>query len=227
MNDYFLDRAEAVAQDIRDAGFKAIAVQADVGDYAQVTEAVAKTERELGPVSILVNNAGNAGPQGYPLEFPLFWETEPGDWDKFMRVNLFGVMNCSRAVLPAMAQRKYGRVVTIVSDAGRTTEGRQADYRAAKAGAAGFMRGIARDGGRYGITANSIALATITPNLPADELSAWLASDDAKQRLSEYIVRRFGDPNDVAAVALLLCSDAGAWITGQTYPVNGGYTVAL
>lgn len=227
VNDFFLDRAEAVANEIRETGVEAVAVQADVGDYAQVTAAVARVEQELGDISILVNNAGNAGPQGFPLDFPLFWQTEPSDWDKFFRVNLFGVMNCSRAVLPKMSAQKYGRIVTIVSDAGRNPEARQADYGAAKAGAAGFMRGVAADGARFGITANSIALATMTPNLPPDQLAAFLNSDDAKQRLSNYLIRRFGDPNDAAAVALLLCSDAGAWITGQTYPVNGGYSVAL
>jgi NAD(P)-dependent dehydrogenase (short-subunit alcohol dehydrogenase family) len=137
------------------------------------------------------------------------------------------VMNCSRAVLPGMAERKYGRLITIVSDASRTTEQRMADYCAAKAGAAGFMRGIAGDGGRYGITANSISISTIEPPMPAEKLEAFLALDNTKARLSKYVVRRFGRPDDVAGVALLLASDAGAWITGQTYPVNGGYSVAL
>jgi NAD(P)-dependent dehydrogenase (short-subunit alcohol dehydrogenase family) len=184
-------------------------------------------EAELGPVSILVNNAGNGGPTGFPTAFPLFWQTEPKDWDKFFSVNLFGVMNCCRAVTPGMAQRQYGRIVTIVSDAGRNPEIRQSDYCAAKAGAAGFMRGLAADGGRYGITANSIALGTIEPVMPPERLSQYLADDQTKKRLSKYIVRRFGQPSDIAAMTLLLASDASSWITGQTYPVNGGYTSGL
>ena len=227
VNDFFAERAEAVVAEIEAMGVKAIPMVCDVGDYAQVSEGVARVERELGPVSILVNNAGNGGPNGYPLDFPLFWQTEPQDWDKFFRVNLFGVMNCCRAVTPGMAERKYGRIVTIVSDAGRGTEQRQADYCAAKAGAAGFMRGIAADGGRFGITANSIALASMEPPMPPEQLSAFLASDETRQRLSKYVIRRFGQPGDIAGMALLLSSDASAWITGQTYPVNGGYSSAL
>ena len=227
VNDFFADRAEAVCAEIAEIGVKATSMVCDVGDYAQVTESIAKVEDELGPVSILVNNAGNAGPSGYATEFPLFWTTEPDDWDKYFRVNLFGVMNCSRAVLPGMAERKYGRLITIVSDASRTTEQRMADYCAAKAGAAGFMRGIAGDGGRFGITANSISISTMEPAMPAEKIEAFLALDSTKARLSKYVVRRFGKPDDVAAMALLLASDAGAWITGQTYPVNGGYSVAL
>jgi NAD(P)-dependent dehydrogenase (short-subunit alcohol dehydrogenase family) len=224
VNDYFPERAAAVVAEITALGVKAVPMVCDVSDYAQVSKGVAQVERDLGPVSILVNNAGNAGPSGYQKEFPLFWETQPTDWDKFFRVNLFGVMNCCRAVTPGMAERKYGRLITIVSDAGRTTEGRMADYCAAKAGAAGFMRGLAADGGRFGITANSIALSTIAPNeTPSDSP----LSDSMKARLSHYVIRRFGKPSDVAGVALLLASDAGAWITGQTYPVNGGYTVSL
>jgi NAD(P)-dependent dehydrogenase (short-subunit alcohol dehydrogenase family) len=219
VNDFFAERAEAVVAEITSMGVKAVPMVCDVSDYAQVSSSMARVERDLGPVSILVNNAGNAGPSGYQKEFPLFWATEPKDWDKFFRVNLFGVMNCCRAVLPGMAERKFGRLVTIVSDAGRTTEGRMADYCAAS-----FMRGLAADGGRFNITANSISLSSIaTSDAPPDPAMA----ENIKARLANYVIRRFGKPSDVAAMVLLLASDAGSWITGQTYPVNGGYTVAL
>ena len=228
VNDFFPERAAAVVAEIKSRGGSAAPMVCDVGDYGQVTESVAQIEQVLGPVSILVNNAGNVGPGGYATEFPLFWKTEPKDWDKYLRVNLFGVMNCCRAVTPGMAERRYGRIVTIVSDAGRTTEARQADYCAAKAGAAGFMRGLAGDGGRFGITANSISLATMEPsNMSPEQLGAFVASDEGKARLSKYAIRRFGKPGDVAPLVLLLASDAGAWITGQTYPVNGGFSSAL
>jgi 3-oxoacyl-[acyl-carrier protein] reductase len=228
VNDYFADRAEAVVAEIREMGVNAFPMVCDVSDYEAVKVSVAQVERALGPVSILVNNAGNGGPSGYQTEFPLFWNTEPQDWDKFLKVNLYGVMYCTRAVLPGMAERKYGRLITIISDASRTTEPRMASYCAAKAGAAGFMRGIAGDAGRYGITANNISISTMEPpNMTPERREARMASDAVKAQLSRYVIRRFGQPSDVAAVTLLLASDAGSWITGQTYPVNGGYLVSL
>ena len=227
VNDFYAERADAVVAEIEEMGGKAVPMVCDVSDYDQVSAATAKVEEALGPVSILINNAGNGGPTGFPTAFPLFWETQPKDWDKFFRVNLFGVMNCCRAVTPGMAARKYGRIVTIVSDSGRNPENRQSDYSAAKAGAAGFMRGLAADGGRYGINCNSIAISSIQPAMSPEDREAFRTSDRSKAALSKYIIRRFGEPSDIAGMALLLSSDAASWITGQTYPVNGGYTSGL
>ena len=227
VNDFHRDRAEAVAAEIVAEGFAATPMVADVGELDQVRAGVAAAEMTLGPISILVNNAGNGGPDGFPTDFPLFWESDPARWHRFLHVNLFGVMNCCHAVLPGMVARRHGRVVTIVSDAARNLEVRQADYTAAKSAAAGFMRGLAADAARFGVTANSVAIATIRPNLPEDELARFLASDRSQAQLLRYPIRRYGLPEDVAGLAVLLCSDAAAWITGQTYPVNGGYSAAL
>jgi NAD(P)-dependent dehydrogenase (short-subunit alcohol dehydrogenase family) len=228
VNDYFADRAEAVVAEIKAMGVKAVPMVCDISDYEAVQAGVALAEQALGPISILVNNAGNMGPSGYQTEFPLFWTTGPDEWEKFFNVNLYGAMYCARAVLPGMAERQYGRLITIISDASRTTEPRMAAYCAAKAGAAGFMRGIAGDGGRFGITANNISISTMEPpGTTPEQREARMASQETKARLSKYVIRRFGMPSDVAAVALLLASDAGSWITGQTYPVNGGYLVSL
>ena len=118
-------------------------------------------------------------------------------------------------------------MVTIVSDAGRIGEQRLAAYSAAKAGANGFIRSLAKEAGRFGITCNSISLSTLEPPLPEAELTEYLASERAKKHVSRYLIRRFGKPDDVAAMTLFLCSDAASWITGQTYPVNGGYSFAV
>lgn len=227
VNDFHRDRAEAVATEVEALGVRAAVMVADVGELDQVRAGVAAAEAALGPVSILVNNAGNGGPDGFPPEMLPFWETRPERWRRFVHVNLFGVMNCCHAVLPGMVGRGYGRVATIVSDAARTLESRQADYAAAKAGAAGFMRGLAADAARFGVTANSIAIASIQPSLPPAELETFLGSERTRAQLSRYAIRRHGLPEDVVGAALLLCSDAGAWITGQTFPVNGGYSPAL
>jgi len=226
VNDFVAERAAAVAAEIQALGVPAIAVPADVGDHAAVCAAMAGAAT-LGPVTILVNNAGNAGPDHVMRPSPLFWETDPADWDRFFRTNLQGVMNCCHAVLPGMVAQERGRIVTIVSDAGRVGEARLAAYAAAKAGAAGFMRSVAREVGRYGITANCISLSTLEPALEEPEKSRFMASEQARTLVGRYAIRRFGKPEDVAGMALFLCSDAAGWITGQTYPVNGGYSFAV
>lgn len=226
VNDFVAERAAAVAAEIEALGVRACAVQADVGDYASVQTALAQAEQTLGPVTLLVNNAGNAGPRDAMALSPFFWETDPSEWDRYFRTNLQGVMNCCHAALPGMVKHNKGRIVTIVSDAGRVGEARLVTYSAAKAGAAGFMRALAREAGRFGITANAISLSSLEPQLDADAKAEFLASEHAKAHVSRYVIRRFGKPDDVAYMALFLCSDAAAWITGQTIPVNGGYSFA-
>ncbi len=228
VNDFVLERAEAVAQEIRDAGGKAVAVQADVGDYASVKAAFDAAAEALGPISLLVNNAGNAGPNSQIRLTDDFWSTDIADWDRFFRTNLYGVMNCCHVALPAMvAAGQGGRIVTITSDSGRVGDARLAAYCGAKAGAAGFMRALARETGRHGITCNNVSLATLDPPIPEDQREAYYAMDRTKAQLSRYTIRRFGTPDDVAGMVLFLCSDAASWITGQTYPVNGGYSFSL
>ena len=227
VNDFVAERAEAVAQEIRDAGGRAIGVQADVGDLTSVRAAVARATAELGPITILVNNAGMAGPNVQMGLARPFWESDPADWDRYFRTNSQGVMNCCHATLPAMVAAQHGRIVTIVSDSGRVGEARLSVYAAAKAAAAGFMRSLAKETGRHGITCNAISLSTLEPALPPEDLAAFLASDRTKSQLAQYVIRRFGKAEDVAAMALFLCSDAASWITGQTYPVNGGYSFAV
>ena len=227
VNDYYADRAEAVVAEIRALGGKAVAAQADVGDHASVSAAMAQVSRSLGPVTILVNNAGNAGPTSAMGNGPLFWEAPPEDWDRFFRTNTWGVMNCCHAALPEMAKQRRGRIVTIISDAGRMGGARIAAYSAAKAAAGGFVRALAREGGRFNITCNAISLATLEPPMAEEEKAKFLAGEQAKAIASAYVIRRLGKPDDVAGMTLFLCSDAASWITGQTYPVNGGYSFAL
>lgn len=227
VNDFVPERAAAVVAEIEALGVRAVAVPTDVGDHAAVTSAIAAANAALGPVTILVNNAGNAGPNSQMGRSSLFWETQPQDWDRYFRTNLQGVMNCCHAALPGMVAQGKGRIVTIVSDAGRVGEAKLAAYSAAKAGAAGFVRAIAREAGRFGITANAISLSALEPPLDDAAKAQFLASDHAKALVSRYVIRRLGKPDDVANMTLFLCSDASSWITGQTYPVNGGYNLAL
>jgi 2-hydroxycyclohexanecarboxyl-CoA dehydrogenase len=225
VNDFVLDRAAAVVDEIRQLGGKAIAIQCDVTDLGAVKAMVAQGVGEFGKIDVLVNNAGSAGANPSPDARKPFWEVGPEAWNSFIGVNFYGVLNCTSACIPGMIERKGGRIVTIISDAGRMGDSGLEIYAGAKAGAAGFMRAVARTLGRHLITANCVSIsATLTPNIEA-RLKA--DPDRLKKMMEKYIIRRPGRPEDVANMVLYLASDASSWITGQTYPVNGGYQLAL
>lgn len=224
VNDFDADRAESVVSEIKALGVEAFASSFDVRDPATVRASFAKVKEALGSVTILVNNAGNAGPSSQFKLDRMFWQEDPAEWAKFVETNFYGVLNCCHAALPDMVEEKRGRVVTIVSDSGRVGEPRQAVYSAAKAGAAGFMRSLAKEAARFGITCNSVALGTIQTMMNDEEFEQFKQSDQYKAAISQYPIRRWGTPEDVAGIALFLCSAASSWITGQTYPVNGGYS---
>jgi len=221
VNDIVASRAQEVAASIRAEGGEAVALAFDVTDFPAVIAAV----ESFGRVDVLVNNAGNAGVDGWPGMAP-FAQTSPADWEAFVRVNLYGVMNVTRAVLPGMIDGAWGRIITIVSDAARVGEPMMAAYAAAKAGAAGLTRSVANEVGRHGITANNVSLGTM--RTPLTEAS-WAGLDDAAAaiRLRGYAVRRPGLPADVAGLARYLAAPDASWITGQTIPLNGGYSNAL
>jgi NAD(P)-dependent dehydrogenase (short-subunit alcohol dehydrogenase family) len=224
VNDFSRERAEAVAAEVEKLGCKAMAAQCDVTDLRAVAAMFERARGGFGAVDILVNNAGNAGPDPRLVSRKPFWEQEATDWQPFLGTNLYGVLNCVRAAAPAMIAKSYGRIVTVISDAGRVGEPNLEIYSGAKAGAAGFMRAIARSLGRYSITANCVALGTTrTPATAAATDNEELA----KRILRSYTIRRFGEPEDAANMVLFLASDASSWITGQTIPVNGGYSFAM
>jgi len=224
VNDYYQDRAEAVAQEVRLLGCKALAIAADVTDRAAVTAMVDQAVAQLGPINVLVNNAGNMGAKPQEVERAPFWSASDETWAAFIGVNLYGVLNCTSAVMPGMVEHKRGKLITIISEAGRTGEAGLELYSAAKAGAAGFMRAVARSMGRNGITANCISIGTTRTPGVADVTED---PERAKRMLGQYTLRRFGEPTDIANMALFLASDASSWITGQTYPVNGGFSFNL
>lgn len=225
VNDYFAERAEAVASSIRDSGGNAFAVQADVSDAESVQRMVAQARELAGPVDVLVNNAGNLGATPSPEARKPFWEHGREAWNGTVEVNFYGVINCASACIPDMIERRGGRIITIVSDAGRVGETGLEVYSGAKAGAAGFMRAIARTLGRYQVTANTVAIsATATP---ATEKRLEEQPELLKKMMEKYVIRRPGRPDDIANMVLFLASEASAWITGQTYPVNGGFSFSL
>ncbi len=218
VNDIYEDRAAAVAADLG-GDRHAKPVKADVTSPLKIT----RMREATGPVDILVNNAGI--PTSGFGDLKLFVDTHPEDWEGAMRLNLGAVLHVTHAYLGAMVDQGWGRVVTIVSDAGRRGERFQAIYGAAKAGAMGFMRGVAAEVGAHGVTANCVALGTMKTGVTEEALTR---NPELEAKLARpYTVPRLGRPEDPAVLVALLCSEAGAWITGQVYPVDGGYAAAL
>ena len=223
VNDVVPAHADSVVEEIVSAGGRADALPFDVTDFAEV----ASTIGTYGDVSLLVNNAGNAGAEGL-VSITDFVDSDPEDWAKYFAVNLFGTMHCMHAVLPSMIRAGGGRIVTLVSDAARNGDAKVAAYAAAKAGAAGVCRSIAREVGRHGITVNCVSLGSIeTPAKAAARAEIPGAKERERKMLGAYVIRRPGTPEDVAGLVAYLASPLASWITGQTYPVNGGYTFSL
>jgi 3-oxoacyl-[acyl-carrier protein] reductase len=223
VNDIRPAQAEAAVEELLAAGGKAEALSFDVTDWDDVSQAIEGCDG----IDILVNNAGNAGASAFP-GLTDFVDTDPAVWHQFVAVNLFGVMNCARAVVPSMIAAEWGRVITIVSDAGRFGTTKVSPYAAAKAGAAGFCRSLAREVGRYSITVNCVSLSTIeTPTTDRPPATTPEEEEARRARMKPYVIRRRGTPEDVSGLVAFLASPMASWITGQTYAVNGGFTFSL
>jgi NAD(P)-dependent dehydrogenase (short-subunit alcohol dehydrogenase family) len=207
VNDIDADRAAAVATEIVARGDGAVAAPFDVTDYAAVVEAVGA----LGTVDILVNNAGNAGAN--TMVPKPFRHTRPADWEGPLRVNVYGVMNCSHAVVGGMCDRGWGRIITISSGAGtRGVNIGVAAYSAGKGAGISFTRTLALEVARSGVCANTLAIGLM--GMPDPEVTAAIARS--------IPVGRTGVPDDIAAACAWLSSDEAAWVTGQTIQLNGG-----
>jgi NAD(P)-dependent dehydrogenase (short-subunit alcohol dehydrogenase family) len=210
VNDLFADRAERVVEEIRSAGGSAEPVVCDVTDLEAVTESFARIEK----IDILINNAG-IPVTGFALKN--FVDDDPSTWKSFVDLNVYGPMNCTHAALSGMIERGWGRIVTISSESARAGDRKLGAYAASKGAGPALMRSVAKEVGRYGITCNSLSLAT-QRNASLDN-----ATDMTLGQLNAYIVPRLGRAADVAAAIVWLTSDDAAWVTGQTIPINGGY----
>jgi NAD(P)-dependent dehydrogenase (short-subunit alcohol dehydrogenase family) len=211
--------AEVVIGDVNTEGANAVAGEIGaVAGHLDVTDP--DSSRALvadhGPFAILVNNAGTD-------EFGFFADTEPRMWERILAINLTGVLACTHAVLPGMQEAGYGRIVNIASEAGRVGSKGSAVYSAAKGGVIAFTKVLAREGARYGITANAIAPGPIETPL----LMRALEFGEIGERIVETMkagtqLRRLGRPEEVAAAAAFLASDDSSYVTGETLGVSGG-----
>jgi 2-hydroxycyclohexanecarboxyl-CoA dehydrogenase len=196
------------------------ATELDVTDTASVARAVGAVADALGPVDVLVNNAGTD-------RFAFFVNTDEALWDFVLGVNLRGVLACTHAVLPAMHERGGGIIVNVASEAGRVGSQGSATYSAAKAGVIGFTKAIARESARYGVRCNAVAPGPIeTPLLnSAPEQLGELGARLKQAMIDATAVRRIGEPDEVAAVIAFLASDDASYVTGQTVNVSGGLSM--
>lgn len=232
VNDYFAERAQAVASEIEAAGGHAFAAPADITDKSLIDAAIDRAAQALGPIDILVNNAGvTVERRAIGGMAPTFLETQPEDWQKIINLNVWGMLHCCHRVLPSMQDRRWGRIVNIMSEAGRAGEARLAVYSGAKAAMLGFAKAIAQEHGRDCITANTIALGAVShegiTSGPLAPQSTPETDDRLARMLGAYPVarglKRLCRPEDVAPIVCLLASDCGAYITGQSLGVSGGY----
>jgi len=202
--------AETVARQARDLGRRGLAVVADVSDETQVGAAMARIFGELGEPDILVNNAG--------IDTTSTVEEMPTEmWDEMIRINLRSVFLCTRAVLPAMRRKGYGRIVNISSQLAHKGGAQMAHYAAAKAGILGFTRSLS-----YEVAKDNITVNAICPGPLDTELYRQLPEDWKRQKMSELIVGRPGKVEEVAPTALLLASEDGGFYIGATLNPNGG-----
>ncbi len=188
------------------------ALSLDVTDFESAKAAVEAT----GTLDVLVNNAGAD-------EFGFFVYTTPDQWRRVLDVNLGGVLNCTHAALPGMQQAGYGRIVNLSSEAGRVGSKGSAVYSAAKGGILGFTKAIAREGARYGVTANAIAPGPIeTPLLMSAKEFGEIGEKVIETMKEGTQMKRLGQPDEVAAAVAFLASDDATYVTGETLGVSGG-----
>ncbi|HVA24959.1 MAG TPA: SDR family oxidoreductase [Chloroflexota bacterium] len=190
-------------------------IDVDVADTAAVRRMVESVEQRLGPVDLLVNNAGwdRIGP---------FMESDEALWDRLLAVNLKGPIACSHAVLPGMIERRQGRIICVGSDAGRVGSSGEVVYSATKGGVIAFAKALAREVARYGILVNCVA--------PGPTDTPFLQGFGGNERILEAMtkatpLRRLAQPAEIAAAISFLASPDAAFITGQTLSINGGLTM--
>jgi 2-hydroxycyclohexanecarboxyl-CoA dehydrogenase len=220
VGDLRLDEAAGTVDEIEAAGGRGVAVELDVTDSASVEDGVCRAGDALGPIEVLVNNAGWD-------ELRPFLETDEAFWDRVIEVNYKGCLRLTRAVVPGMAERGWGRVVNIGSDAGRVGSSLEGVYSGAKGAVIAFTKTLAREVARSGITANTVCPGPTDTPMLAEIVER--APDGARviEAMTRAVpMRRLGRSDEVAAAVAFLASEHAGFITGQTLSVSGGLTMA-
>ncbi|RRQ25663.1 SDR family oxidoreductase [Rhodococcus sp. Eu-32] len=219
--DLNLEVAEQTAKDIVANGGEAIAVLVDITDTASVNAAVERVGQELGPVEVVVNNAGWD-------DFMKFLDTNEDFWNKILDINFKGALRVNHAVVPGMIERGFGRVINIGSDAGRVGSSLEAVYSGAKGGIIAFTKTLAREVATKGVTANTVCPGpTDTPALRKFADSSGQDADKVIGGMTRSVpMKRLAVASDIAAAVSFFAGDDAGYITGQTLSVSGGLTMA-
>jgi len=204
------DEAEAVAAQIREMGRKALVVQADVASFNDAHAMVKKVVDEWGKLDILVCNAG-INRDG------VIWKMTEEQWDTVVNINLKGYFNYIRAAAPYMREANYGRIVCLTSINGMRGKFGQANYAATKAGIIGLVKTVAKELGSKNVVVNAIA-----PGLIMTDMMQAMPEEAKQASLNETVVKRLGEPEDVAHVVSFFCSDYVRHVTGEVVKVDGG-----
>lgn len=202
--------ADDVVAAIGDAGGSALAVRGNMADVDDVTATFARVEHDLGPVSVLVNNAGITD-DGLILRMDL------EQWNRVISTNLTSAYLCTKAALRGMVRARYGRIITISSVSGISGNPGQANYAASKAGLIGLTKSVAKEVGSRGITVNAVA-----PGFIDTDMTEALGEAVTSRAVEQISLGRLGRPEEVASVVGYLASDGASYITGQTIVVDGG-----
>jgi 2-hydroxycyclohexanecarboxyl-CoA dehydrogenase len=216
--DLDLAGCEAVVAEITAAGGKAVALQASIADRAQVTAAVEKLRGALGPVTILVNNAGISN-------FIAFEELTDADWEKMLEINVIGTFICTQVVLPDMKAAHWGRVVNISSSSAQSGSLEQVHYSASKGAVVSMTRSLAQALGPMGVTVNNIPPGSVM-NTIMSEANRHRFQITPEVLAKSLPVGRLGEPEDIANACSWLVSEDSSYVTGQTIGVNGGRVVS-
>jgi NAD(P)-dependent dehydrogenase (short-subunit alcohol dehydrogenase family) len=211
------DGAEKAAAEAAELGVKAVAVGGDLRDAEAVAAIVEKAETELGPIGVLVNNSAVTKKQR-------FLDSTPEDWAPQIDVTVTGTLQLTHAVAKRMAERGSGSIVNLMGDSGRVGESGLLVTATARSTTVGLTRSLAKELARFGIRANAVSLALVR----TDNFDAHAGTPEAEQMkkiLAQYPLRRFGHPDDVTPMILLLASPLSSWTTGQVVSVNGGYAM--
>lgn len=213
------EAADKVVKEIEGFGGQAVAVKSDVSSIEDMEKVAGEAIKAYGKIDILVHNAAM-------FSIKTFLDTPVSDWSKIIGVIQIGAMNCCKAVLPSMIEKKSGRIIFIGSDAGRVGDAYQPVYASAKGGIVSFCKSIAQDLGPKGIAVNVVSPALVMTEENKNVLDTVYGLGDekrAKKLLSAYPLRRVGVPDDIANIVLFLSSENAGFITGQTISVDGGY----